>query len=142
MDARTKALSDALEDIQAAGFVVEEIEKRVQQTREDVTVLRVDAELERKRLRQELLNSNMSSRQRNEYIRQIDRKVDDAARALRYEQMRLETARHELADIEARHWALLSFYDPAKAKQDVEDALRELKDTEPAVRRHSETLYK
>jgi hypothetical protein len=104
------------------------------QGREDITILRVDAELERKRLRA----SEMDIRKINERIRRMERRVDDAARALRYDQIQLEAAREYLADVEARHWALLRLYDPNRIENVVQEALRELEENEPAVRRIKE----
>lgn len=137
MDARTKALSDALEDIQTAKLLVEERDRKVAQGREDIAVFRVDSELERKPLRQ---SRHLTSRQINEQIRLIDRKLDNMARSLRYDQLQLDTALEALAEIETRHWALLSFYDPDRAEEVVFDALRELEEKEPAVKRFKDKI--
>jgi hypothetical protein len=45
-----------------------------------------------------------------------------------------EQAREDLADMEDRHWALLSRYDASKAFQEVIDTLKEFEAQEPAAR--------
>lgn len=132
VDARTKAITDALEDIADARRNVQEKERNERLLREEMTVLRVDAELEKKRLRR----SQMTTKAIQEKLRRIDRQIEDAARGLRYSQMKLKEARDGLSDVETRHWAVLSFYNPGLAEKGVEEALRELEETEPAVRRY------
>lgn len=134
MDVRTKAISDALEDIIGATREVTEKESKVEQAREDVAILKVDAELERKRLRR----SRQDPKVIQDKLRRIDRKVDDAARALRYAQSVLQTVRDDLSELSARHWAVLSFYSPDLAEESVMDAIRELEQNEPAARRYRE----
>jgi chromosome segregation ATPase len=140
MDARTKAISDALEDINGAKAAVADMERRVEQAREDVSILRVDAELEKKRLRGlESRRAADPQRIRSE-LRRLERRVDDAARALRYAQKKLQMSREDLQDLQQRHWAVLRFYDPDQAVVGVNDALRELEENEPAVRRFRERV--
>jgi hypothetical protein len=134
MDVRTKAISDALEDIIGATREVTEKESKVEQAREDVAILKVDAELERKRLRR----SRQDPKAIQDKLRRIDRKVDDAARALRYALSVLETIRDDRSELAARHWAVLSFYSPDLAETSVMDAIRELEQNEPAARRYRE----
>ena len=134
MDARTKAIYDALEDIGQAKQRVEERQKKVEQASEQVSILRVDSELERKRLRR----SRMEVSKIQNRLRKIDRKVDDAARALRLAKTKLQRAQDDLSNLETRHWAVLSFYNADKAEQGVSEALRELEENEPAVRRYME----
>jgi hypothetical protein len=134
MDVRTKAISDALEDIIGATRDVAEKESKVEQAREDIAILKVDAELERKRLRR----SRQDPRVIQDKLRRIDREVDDAARALRYTQNVLQKIRDDLSELEARHWAVLSFYSPDLAEESVLDAIRELEQNEPAARRYRE----
>jgi hypothetical protein len=133
MDVRTKAISDALEDIIGATREVTEKESKVEQAREDVAILKVDAELERKRL-----NRSRQDPKAIDKLRRIDRKVDDAARALRYAQSMLQTIRDDRSELAARHWAVLSFYSPDLAETSVMDAIRELEQNEPAARRYRE----
>jgi hypothetical protein len=132
MDVRTKAISDALEDIIGATREGTEKELKVEQAREDVAILKVDAELERKRLRR----SRQDPRVIQDKLRRIDRKVDDAARALRYAQNVLQMIRDDISELKARHWAVLSFYSPDLAEESVKDAIRELEQNEPAARRY------
>lgn len=135
MNARTKAIFDALEDLNDAREKVRAREKRVELAREKVSILRVDTELERKRLRE----SQEETKTLQKMIRKLDREVQDASRALRYEVSRLQLAKDELQDLEARHWAVLSFYDADLAQRNVEEAFRELEENEPAVRLQMKT---
>lgn len=175
IDARTKALSDALEDIQIAKQKVQERQRTVEISKEAVAIARVDAELERnqqqqqqqlslleeaeddfdqdpyddydyseysrRRRRRDDVASQNRRRQRQiilDRLRRLDRSADEAARKLRLDEMRLAAAEEELQDIQSRHWALLSFYDPDRAELIVDESFRELEDIEPAVRRYSE----
>lgn len=130
IDARSKAISDALEDLSEARLNLKNKERIVTGLREDMTLLRVDSELERKRLRVD----RRDYREVQERIRQLDRKVEDTSRRLRYALIKVDQAKSELSELEARHWAVLSFYDPNKAEQEIDAALRELENDEPAVR--------
>lgn len=60
--------------------------------------------------------------------------MDDASREVRRARTSTELAREQLERFEERHWALLRFYDPDKAEQQVEAALIELGEGEPAAR--------
>jgi hypothetical protein len=60
--------------------------------------------------------------------------MDDASMELRRARTSTELAREQLERFEERHWALLRFYDPDKAVQQVEAALLELEEGEPAAR--------
>lgn len=130
-DARTKAVMDALEDTATAKERVENRKKRVAELREEMTILRIDSELQKKRLRESRLNSQAAVDQ----LRRMDLDMEDSARKLRRELIKLKNAKRDLVELEARHWAILGFYDPEQAGVSVEDALLELKETEPAVRR-------
>jgi hypothetical protein len=134
VDARTKAILDALEDIQLAKGRVSERKSAVEKAKENVSILRVDAELEKKRIR----NTMEEARVIQERIRRIDYEIQDASRALRYAQSRLQMAQDELAALERRHWAVLSFYNPAQVEEAVKDAIREFEESEPAARLHRE----
>jgi len=135
MDARTKAISDALEDICEAKLILADMEKRVEFAREDVSVLRVDGELEKRRL---LNRGRQDPRKTRAEMRRIEGKIDDAVRALRYAQSQLKLAQQDLKELERRHWAVLRFYNPDRAGEGVKDALQELEENEPAVRRYRE----
>lgn len=154
VDARTKAVTDAVEDIQTAKFEVDEWETRVAADQETIAYLRVDAELERQKWWGRNNNNNSNSRpssssssswprgmtveQINERIRRIDRKVDEAARRLRYTVVQRDVARRDLVALEARHWAVLCFYNADQAEGIVADSLKELEELEPAVRWNKE----
>lgn len=56
--------------------------------------------------------------------------VQDAAHTLRRSRAELEVARDRLADLEDRHWALLSLYDADKAFQEVVETFREFEESE------------
>lgn len=60
--------------------------------------------------------------------------MDDASRELRRARTSTEIAREQLERFEERHWALLRFYNPDQAKQQVQAALLELEEREPAAR--------
>ena len=130
IDARTKAILDATEDLNLAKQRVEERRRNVEKAKEDIAILRVDAELERKRLE----NIKLESRVVHAKLRQVDLEIQDASRALRHAQNQLNVAQDELVALEQRHWAVLSFYNPIKVEVAVQDAIRELEDNEPAAR--------
>ncbi|GAX24406.1 hypothetical protein FisN_4Lh541 [Fistulifera solaris] len=133
-DARTKAVMDALEDIATAKDRVENRKKRVDECREELSIIRIDLELQKKRLRESRLKSQAAV----ERLRRMDLNLENTARKLRRELIKLKNAKQDLVELEARHWAVLGFYDPEQAGVNVDDALRELKETEPAVRFLSE----
>jgi len=149
VDARAKALQDALEDIQMAQQRVEERRQQVAALKDDMAVLRVDAELERQRLLRlqqqqqrppDSRRSATTNRSAREQMRRTERQIQDTARRLRLRQLQRDAAVEDLAAIEARHWALLKAFDPVKTEQVLKDAFAELEQTEPAVRRHSAKL--
>eukprot|EP00980_Cylindrotheca_fusiformis_P015218 scaffold4222_cov115-Cylindrotheca_fusiformis.AAC.14 len=129
-DARTKAIVDALEDIQTAKQKLRKREKREALAREEITILRVDAELQRRKLE----NGRSDARLAQEQLRQIDFEIDDASRELRRARSQVGLARDELERLQDRHWALLGFYNPDQAKENVEAALREFEEVEPAAK--------
>jgi hypothetical protein len=132
IDARTKAILDALEDIQLAKDVVSERTAAVEKAKEDLAILRIDAELEKKRLR----STVREARTLQESIRQLDFEIQESSRALRYAQSRLKMAQNELTALERRHWAVLSFYNPVQVEEAVQEAIREFEQNEPAARLH------
>jgi hypothetical protein len=134
MDARTKAVQDAMEDLALAKARVESLQEKQATLREKLVILRVDAQLERKRLSQ----SRMQVKTMQERLRQMDAEIDQMARSLRYAQMKVTKAQEDLTALERRHWAVLSVYDPERAGQQVQEALQELAETEPAARRVAE----
>lgn len=142
VDARTKALEDALQDIACAKQVVEERRQRVTMAQDQLAVLRVDAQLERNRVMR-LESTNYEERTAvaaREALRRIQRRIEEASRRLRWRQLLWDEAVQQLAQVEARHWALLKAYNPEKARQVVEEAWHELEKSEPAVARYSEKV--
>jgi hypothetical protein len=134
MDARTHAISDAIDDINGMKQTVKEKQQLVEEARENVAILKVDAELDKKRLSR----NRQDPRVVQDKLRRIDRKVDDAARSLRYTQNVAKMAQEDLVDLESRHWAVLSCYSPGLAEETIAEALRELEENEPAARRYRE----
>ena len=138
VDARSHAISEAMQDILEAKQRVEAKEAKVEKSREELSILKVDVELQRKRLRQ----LRDDARKVQERLRDLDLDIDDAARAYRYAQLQLKAARDEMAEVEARHWAVLSFYSPSQAKNGIEEAFREFEESEPAAKRFREKMMK
>lgn len=136
VDARTKAILDALEDLQGARQRLVERRAIVDEARDTVSILRVNSELERKRLRNLMLDAKSVQMK----LRTIDRKVEDASRALRLAQGKLKLAEETLEELEARHWAVLSFYNPDKVEEGLREAILEFEENEPAARRFRNKL--
>lgn len=132
MDARTKAVNDALEDIHGARERLTLRERKEARALDELSVLRVDATLERKRLTQR--NRRVDANYLQDKLRRLDHAIDDASRKLRLARQQTQFAREELDDVEARHWAILSTFNPAQAAEAVQDAFSEFEASEPAVR--------
>lgn len=131
IDARTKGIMDALEDIQTAEQKLLSRKKKESLAREEITILKVDAELQRRRLEQSGRKGVSLAQER---LRQIELDIDDASRVLRRARTQVEIAWNELEELKDRHWALLSFYNPDQAEQKVSEALYEFQQLEPAAR--------
>lgn len=69
-----------------------------------------------------------------EDIRELELEIDDASRGLRKARSLVEYAKKQLSELQDRHWAILSLYNPAKAGEEVEEALREFEANEAAAR--------
>ncbi|GKY92062.1 hypothetical protein MPSEU_000177700 [Mayamaea pseudoterrestris] len=136
IDARTKSILDALEDVVNAKLRVSEQEKLVELAKEQVSVLRVEAQLTQRRLEQ----SRQPINTMQNALRKLDFDVEEASRKLRLCKSRLSFAKEELADLEARHWAVLSFYNPDVVAANLADAFRELEESEPAVKQYKEEM--
>lgn len=67
-------------------------------------------------------------------IRQIELEIENAARDLRKARDQVKYAKDKLSELDDRHWAILSLYNPARAEEGVAEALRELAENEPAAR--------
>lgn len=128
IDARTKATLDALEQIRDAKNKVDMKEARVKEAKEEIVIVKADTELVKKRASRE------DPRRIRALLLQIELQLEDAARFLRRARNEEEQAREDLADMEDRHWALLSRYDASKAFQEVIDTLKEFEAQEPAAR--------
>jgi hypothetical protein len=85
-----------------------------------------DFELQKKRL----LASNDDQQRIRSRLRQMQMGVQEAALGLRRSKAELEVARGRLADLDDRHWALLSLYDADKAFQEVAETFREFEESE------------
>jgi hypothetical protein len=143
MDARTKAVTDAVEDVQSAQVVVDEWERQIAADKDELAILRIDVELERKQWQQQrAFNNGAGSQTMLERLRVMDRQVDDMARRLRYSILQRDLALDDLNELKARHWALLSFYDPNQAEEAVAEMWRELQETEPAVRQYMNKIQR
>ena len=109
IDARTKAVQDALEDIELSKQAVKKRHDKVEQLKDDIAVLRVDAELQKSQIKR---RTDMTRMQVKERLRHLDFSVDELARSLRYQESLLKMAKEDLAELEARHWAVLTHCDP------------------------------
>ena len=78
--------------------------------------------------------SRQGARLAEERLRQINIDLDDAGRALRRSRTQVQIAKDRLEELQARHWALLCFYDPDQAEEKVAEALEEFQKLEPAAR--------
>jgi len=128
MDGRTKAILDALEDLQLARQKLERREKRVIFAKEEITILKVDAELQRRQLNEEFTVLSTSARRLGqERLRQIEIDLDVASRTLRRARSKVTWAKDELEELKIRHWAVLGYYDPKQAEEKVDEALQEFR---------------
>jgi len=80
-----------------------------------------DAEMQRRRLEE----SRSNARSAQERLRQIELDIDDASRVLRRARTQVQIARQQMEELQARHWALLGFYNPEQAEERVAEALNE-----------------
>jgi DNA-directed RNA polymerase subunit delta len=122
MTARMKAIVDALQDIATARRKLDSRIKREILARDEVTILKVDAERQRLKIEE---SQRGGSRSDMDQLRQMDLDIDVAARSLRRATTLVELARNELEEFEDRHWAVLSFYNPEQASVLVGEALNE-----------------
>jgi hypothetical protein len=124
INARQKAIVDALKDIQTAKRKLNERVKGEIRARDEVAILNVDA----KALRLKISQSRRRSRSTQldmERLRKIELEIDDASRVLRRARKRVDTAKVELQELEDRHYAVLSYYNPDQASKLISDALSE-----------------
>ena len=78
--------------------------------------------------------SRTSARRAQERLRQVELDIDSASRVLRRARTRVQVAREQLAELQARHWAVLGFYNPDQAAEMVTEALNEFKLSESVAR--------
>jgi hypothetical protein len=97
---------------------------------------RSDAELQRRRLE----DSRQGARLADERLRQINLDIEDAGRVFRRSRTQVQIASDQLEELQDRHWALLSFYNPDQAEEKVAEALNEFQKIEPAARLDDVTL--
>jgi hypothetical protein len=140
IDARTHAIAEAVQDIVEAERKIEARQAKVEKLREELSILKVDVELERQKLLKQQKQRRDRTASQSAALRELELDVEDAARSLRSAQLQLRSAQDDLAETERRHWGLISFYDPDSATMGVEEAFRELAETEPAVQRVKEKM--
>ncbi|KAG7363329.1 hypothetical protein IV203_026689 [Nitzschia inconspicua] len=123
MNARQKAIEDALKDIQTAKRKLNQRVKREIRARDEIAILNVDAKA--LRLKMDQSRSRRTSQLDVEELRAIELEIDDASRALRRARKQVDLAKEELQELEDRHYAVLSYYNPDQAAKLVGDALNE-----------------
>ena len=133
IDARTKAMLDAMDDLREAREQLKATTERTNLARDEIVILRADAALEEKKRQAE-------PQRARDRLRQIQLDIEDAARDLRRAQKAEQQSRERLEALEDKHWAVLSLYDAEKASREVEDSLAELTLQEPAARMGSSDL--
>ena len=126
IDARTKAMLDAMADLAEAREKLQVKTERTKLARDEIVILRADAALEQKKGQ----SNPQRARERMRYI-QLD--IEDAARDLRRAQKAEQHARERLEALQDKHWAVLSLYDAEKARREVDDSLVELSLQETAA---------
>jgi hypothetical protein len=122
INARQKAIEDALKDIQTAKRKLNERIKKEIKARDEVAILNVDAKAQRLKIEQ---SRRGGPRYGTERLRQTELEIDEASRQLRRAKKRVDIARDELEELEDRHYALLSYYSPDQANRVIGEALDE-----------------
>lgn len=110
-DARTLAISDALQDLIQAQRKLALRQKHVDQAKEALGIARVDVELAMARAAQQ--------------VERLEQQVENASREYRWAIQLQQLAQEELSELEKRHWAVLQFYNPAQAEEKVREMLQE-----------------
>ena len=122
MNARMKAVVDALQDIETARRKVQRRKKKKSIIEDDIAALKVDIKRDRVRLEQ---GGGRRSWELEEQLRENELEADDLSLDLRKMKLQIEYAQAELDELQERHWAVLSFYSPELAASAVEEALDE-----------------
>eukprot|EP00531_Pseudo-nitzschia_arenysensis_P014681 CAMPEP_0116115084 /NCGR_PEP_ID=MMETSP0329-20121206/320_1 /TAXON_ID=697910 /ORGANISM="Pseudo-nitzschia arenysensis, Strain B593" /LENGTH=623 /DNA_ID=CAMNT_0003608497 /DNA_START=207 /DNA_END=2079 /DNA_ORIENTATION=- len=121
MSAREKAFMDAQEDIETARRKLNLMKKKESEAKEEITILKVDADRQRLKLR-EAPRERRSQRDIEE-LRQIELDIDDASRDLRSSRAKVERATEKLEELEERHHAIMSCYNIDQASSLVGETL-------------------
>ena len=124
MSAREKAFVDAQEDIETARRKLNVMKKKESVAKEEITILKVDAE--RQRLKLSDSSPERRSRRDVEELRQIELDIDDASRELRTSRTKVNRALEKLEELEERHHAIMSCYNIDQASLLVGDSLDQL----------------
>lgn len=149
LDARTKALQDAIFDVKMIQNKIKKHEQAISDLKDEMSILKIDIELERHELHNQNLEQGESrerrSRSKNtqrllEHIRTMELDFENMSRKLRYLQLRKCRAEQESLDLNRRHWALFHCMKQIVANdslsKQVEDFLYEFNEVEPAAARH------
>jgi len=123
MSAREKAFTDAQEDIETARRKLNQIIKQESDVKEEITILKVDAE--RQRLKLSEYPPERRSRRDIEELRQIEMEIDDASRNLRRCRTMGERALKRLEEFEERHHAVMSCYNIDQASLLIGESLNQ-----------------
>lgn len=123
MSAREKAFVDAQEDIETARRKLNVMKKKESVAKEEITILKVDAE--RQRLKLSDSSPERRSRRDVEELRQIELDIDDASRELRTSRTKADRALGKLEELEERHHAIMSCYNIDQASLLVGDSLNQ-----------------
>jgi hypothetical protein len=152
MDARTKALQDAIVDVNLIQNKIKKYEQSILDLQDEMSILKIDIELERRKLHNQHLDqaarnerrSRSTSNQRLlERIRSMELEFENMSRKLRYLQLRKSRAEQESLDLNRRHWALFHCMKQILAQdtlsKQMEDILQEFNAAEPAARLYVKT---
>jgi hypothetical protein len=126
IDARTKAMLDALEQLREAREQLKVKCERTKLTRDEIVILRTDEALARKKLQSD-------PRRGRERLRYIQLDIEQAARELRKAQNAERSAQRRLEYLQDKYWAILNLYDTEMASKEVDESLLELTKEEPAA---------
>lgn len=120
MNARMKAVVDALQDIETARRNVQRRKKKKSLIEDELSALKLDIKRDRLRLEQ-----GVGAWDIEEELRRNELDADDLSLDLRKVKLQIEYAQAELDDLQERHWAVLSFYSPELASNAISEALGE-----------------
>jgi hypothetical protein len=123
MSAREKAFMDAQEDIETARRKLNVMKKKESVAKEEITILKVDAE--RQRLKLSESPPERRSRRDVDELRQIDLDIDDVSREMRTSRTKVDRALGKLEELEERHHAIMSCYNIDQASLLVGESLNQ-----------------